>query len=75
MTPEAQLFLKGIQGRTEFHEILGELRPKKPPIYRPVRTNDSDRLDADHQTKNWYFDSGVYSENIRILTILSGEAQ
>jgi hypothetical protein len=72
MSPEAKLFLKEIQGRPEFHEVLDELRIKKPPLFKPVRQNDSNILDPVLQVQNWQFDSGAFAENTRILDKLSG---
>jgi len=73
LSAEAKTFLISARGKPEFFEILDYLKVNKAPLYKPVRQNDSDKLKPDFQTDNWKFDSGAYSENMRLIKFLSGD--
>ena len=73
LSAEAKTLLRELRGNEYFFEILEALRIEKAPLYKPVRTNDSTKLNPDIQKDNWMFDSGAYSENMRIYKELSGD--
>ena len=70
---EAKALLLELRGRPEFHEILDSIKIEKAPLYKPVRTNDSNVLNPNIQKDNWMFDSGAYRENMRVIKLLSGD--
>jgi hypothetical protein len=73
LSAEAKSLMIELRGKPEFFEILDSIRITKPPLYKPVRTNDNTRLNPSIQKDNWLFDSGAYHENMRIINKFSGE--
>jgi len=70
LSAEAKILLNELRGRPEFFEVLDSLRIEKAPLYKPIRTLDSNKLHPVVQDNNWKYDSGAYSENMRILNFL-----
>jgi len=73
MKPEVTVFIRQIREINGFNEFLEEIGIKALPSYKPVRRSDSDKLSPDTQQNNWVFDSGVLTENTRVLKLLKGE--
>jgi len=71
LSPEAIQFLRELQGRREFIEILKEIESNSPPLYRPLRSVESSVLPVDVQESNWKFESGRIRECERIVKLLT----
>jgi len=74
MNPKITIFVRMIREMDGFDEFIEEVQNKGLPSYKPVRRSDSDRLSPNTQKDNWVFDSGVRTENARLLKILTGES-
>ena len=73
MNAKTAVFIRMIREIDGYNDFLEEIFNKDLPSYKPVRRSDSDRLSPETQKDNWVFDSGVLTENARILKLLTGE--
>lgn len=72
MSPEAKDLLRELYSRPEWKEIIEEIQGIKVPRFKPIKTNEG--LKEQAQFSNWAFFSGREVENDRIVKILIGDS-